>query len=228
MTATPSRLFVTGTDTGVGKTLVTLALMQRGRDRGARVVGLKPVASGCQRTARGLENDDAVRLRESSSVRLPYALVNPYAFEPPIAPHLAAEATGTRIEPARIAASLEAAAAVADLVLIEGAGGWLVPLGPNGTLADLVAYLGVPVVVVVGLRLGCLSHALLTAESITARGVRLAGWVASAIDPTMAAQTENIDALRRRLPAPLLGWLPYAPGVSVAELASSVRLPGEV
>jgi dethiobiotin synthetase len=151
--------------------------------------------------------------------------VNPYAFAPPIAPHLAAEAIGARIDLETIAGTVAAAAAVADLVVVEGVGGWLVPLGGATTVADLAGRLGAPVVLVVGLRLGCLSHALLTAESILHRGARLAGWVANTLDPGMAALDGNVRSLQARLPAPLLGRLPHVPGAPGDELASRLTLP---
>lgn len=217
--------FVTGTDTGVGKTYACAAFLARGRREGLSTVGLKPVASGCERTPQGLRSEDALRLAAEATVTLPYAVVNPWAFEPPIAPHIAAARAGATIDFATVADTLARARAAADLVVVEGVGGWLVPLGEHATVADLVAHLDVPVVLVVGLRLGCLSHALLTAESIRARGLPLAGWTASVLDPGMPALEENIQSLGRRIGAPLLGCLPYAPRALPADVALSLRLP---
>ena len=199
--------FITGTDTGVGKTLVSQILIQRLAQDHARVVGFKPVASGCRKTPDGLRNDDAVALQAISSVALPYATVNPYAFEPAIAPHLAAAAANTHIDIARICATIDAV--VADRVVVEGVGGWLVPLTPDETIADLARRLQLPVVLVVGMRLGCLNHALLTAAAIRQCGLPLVGWVANEIDPTFERCDENIAALADRLDTPLLMRLPW-------------------
>lgn len=217
--------FVTGTDTGVGKTYACAAFLARGRRDGLSTAGLKPVASGCEQTPEGLRSEDALRLAAESTVSLPYTVVNPWAFEPPIAPHIAAARTGTAIEFAAVAGALAHARKAADLVVVEGVGGWLVPLGDRATVADLVVDLDLPVVLVVGLRLGCLNLALLTAESIRARGLPLAGWAASVLDPGMPALEENIRTLMRRIEAPLLGCLPYAPRALPADVALSLRLP---
>lgn len=217
--------FVTGTDTGVGKTCACTALLARGRLEGLSTAGLKPVASGCERGREGLRSDDALRLAEAATVTLPYPVVNPWSLEPPIAPHIAAERVGTTIGFAAIAAALAAARSVADLVVVEGVGGWLAPLSERTTVADLVTHLDLPVVVVVGLRLGCLSHALLTVESLQARGALLAGWIANVLDPGMPALEENVRFLARRVDAPLLGCLPFAPHASAADRALSLRLP---
>jgi len=204
-------LFITGSDTEVGKTEVTLGLIAALQREGRTVLGMKPVAAGCTETADGLRNEDAERIRAQASVQRGYENVNPYAFAPPIAPHIAAEQSGTSIVLGPIEDAYQRLAANADWVLVEGVGGWRVPLGPTLTLADLPKTLELPVLLVVGLRLGCLNHALLSAESIIASGLTLAGWAASHVDPEMAAAEANVDTLRERLPAPCIGVLPWLP-----------------
>lgn len=201
--------FITGTDTGVGKTLVSCVLLHALRARGLRAAGMKPVASGCEQTPAGLRNADALALQAASSSPPDYATLNPYAFAPAIAPHLAAQAAGVTMDFARITSCYQALARQADAVVVEGAGGWRVPLGPSGDMADLAAALGLPVILVVGLRLGCLNHARLSAEAIRTRGLPLAGWVANALDPDMAERAANVATLIQTLPAPCLGQLPY-------------------
>ena len=203
-------LFVTGTDTGVGKTVVAVALLQAMSSRGMRVVGMKPVAAGSARTATGLVNDDVVALTQASNIAAPRELINPYCFEPAIAPHLAASAAGVRISLERIVEAYRALAACADRVVVEGAGGLMVPLNEREDFADLVHGLRLPVVMVVGMRLGCLNHALMTAEALRRRGLRLAGWVANRIDPNMAEFEANRDTLADRIDAPLIGTLPFS------------------
>jgi dethiobiotin synthetase len=202
-------LFITGTDTEIGKTEVTLGLMSALQQRGQCVLGMKPVAAGCEASPHGLRNDDARRLQAEGSVPVDYAQINPYAFAPPIAPHIAAEQAGVEIGLAPIRAAYWDLAGRADWVLVEGVGGWRIPLGPDLELSDLPRALGLPLVLVVGLRLGCLSHALLTVESIQTSGLELVGWVANRIDPAMAAADENLASLRARIPAPCLGVVPY-------------------
>ncbi len=203
-----SGFFITGTDTGVGKTEVALALMAGLQARGLRVIGMKPVAAGGIATPAGFRNDDALRLQRQSSASVAYELVNPYVFTPPIAPHLAASAAGVVMDMAHIQRCYAALAAQADALVVEGAGGWRVPLDERRSMADLVAALELPVILVVGLRLGCLNHALLTAESIGRCGRPMAGWVANGIDPGFAYSAENVAYLERHLPAPLLGVIP--------------------
>jgi dethiobiotin synthetase len=200
--------FITGTDTGVGKTEVALALMAALQARGLRVTGMKPVAAGAVAAPAGLRNDDAVRLQRQSSDSVAYDLVNPYVFEPAIAPHLAAAAADVVIDLDHIKHCYAALAARADALVVEGAGGWRVPLDERRSMADLVKALDLPVILVVGLRLGCLNHAVLTAEAIARSGIRLAGWVANGIDPDFAHSAENVDYLERHLSAPLLGVIP--------------------
>jgi dethiobiotin synthetase len=203
-----NHLFVTGTDTEVGKTYAACALIHALRTRGLAVAAMKPVAAG---TDAGGRNDEIERLRAAASVDAPREWVTPYLFAPPIAPHLAAAEAGQRIDLARIGRCFEELAARADAVVVEGVGGFRVPLNEREDTADLAAMLGLPVVLVVGLRLGCLNHALLTAEAIERRGLHFAGWIGNAIDPAMARPEANITALRNRLPAPCLGLLPHDP-----------------
>ncbi|MGB5736047.1 MAG: dethiobiotin synthase [Thiohalocapsa sp.] len=202
-------LFVTGTDTGVGKTEVSLGLMAALQARGLSVLGMKPVASDGSVGEHGLRCDDAVRLRAQGSVSVPYATVNPYAFEPPIAPHIAAGEAGVEVQLERIHDAYRDLAAQADQVVVEGVGGWLVPLGPSLAVCDLPKALGLPVVLVVGLRLGCLNHSLLTVEAILSRNLRLAGWVASLVDPDMSVREQNIATLAALIDVPCLGVVPW-------------------
>ena len=201
--------FITGTDTGVGKTLVSCALLHAFAALGKSVVGMKPVAAGCEVTPLGLVCEDVTNLMAASNVNAPREQVNPYAFAPPLAPHIAAAKAGVVIEIASICAAYTALRALADVVIVEGVGGWRVPLNAHEDTADMAKQLGLPVILVVGMRLGCLNHALLTAQAIDADGLKLAGWVANAIDPLMQAFDENLAALRSRLTAPLLGISPY-------------------
>lgn len=202
--------FVTGTDTGVGKTFVSCALLHALARRHPRVVGMKPVAAGLVETPEGWDSEDAIALRSASTAQVPRELDNPVRLPDPLSPHIAAERAGTRIDIHHLVACQRALAQHADAVVVEGAGGFLVPLTPEHTGADLAQALGLPVLLVVGLRLGCLNHALLSAEAIRARGLTLAGWVANRIDPGMAAADDNIAFLRQRLGAPLLADIPHS------------------
>lgn len=199
-------LFVTGTDTGVGKTTVSRLLIQQARAAGLRVAGYKPVASGAVATPVGLRNEDALALLDVMDEGADYDAVNPYCFEPPIAPHLAAREDGAVIELAHLDACHARLAAHNDLVIVEGAGGWMVPLDDQTTFADWVAGHGWPVLMVVGMRLGCLNHAMLTAEAV-ARRTALAGWIASMPPPAMDRVEENLAELKRLLPSPCWGIL---------------------
>jgi len=205
---TPHGIFVTGTDTGVGKTLVAAGLLEALRARGVAAVGMKPVAAGCDLVDGAWVNEDVALLRAASGLRAAEELVNPYLYREPIAPHIAAAREGRPIELAVILEAYRRLADQAEFVVVEGAGGFRVPIDARQDLADLAARLGLPVVLVVGMRLGCLNHALLTAEAVAARGLRLAGWVANRIDPDMAAYAENLAALEARLPAPRLAEIP--------------------
>ncbi len=197
--------FITGTDTGVGKTLVSCALLHAFSGEGLHVAGFKPVAAGCDAEGR---NEDARELQAASTMPLDYGQVNPYCFAQAIAPHIAASRNGERIEFSRILAAYRELACQADEVIVEGAGGFLVPLNDRQDSADLARELVLPVILVVGVRLGCLNHAMLTREAIAARGLQLAGWVANVLDAQMPALHDNVAALRERMDAPLLGIVP--------------------
>ncbi len=207
---TPRRFFVTGTDTGVGKTLVTAALLLNARSFGLSAVGLKPVSAGCTLVNGQFVNDDALLLQRHASVLLDYAEVNPAALEPAIAPHIAAGRVGSELRAAGLAAAVTRVADKGhDVLLVEGAGGWLTPLNDSETMADVAGRLGYPVILVVNLRLGCLNHALLTVHAIQSAGLSLAGWVANSSGPAMEAFDENLQTLERRLNCLRLGTVPY-------------------
>ena len=213
--------FITGTDTGVGKTCVSLGLMRALQAQGHTAVGMKPVASGCHVVANGLENDDALRLQSCSSFAVKYSQVNPYAFEAAIAPHLAARINGTSIRIPVISKRFRELSAGADFVVVEGVGGWLVPIDAEQTMQDVAIDLGLPVVLVVAMRLGCLNHALLTAAAIHKSGLRLAGWVANRVDPQCQHEDELVTALGERLPAALLADIGFKPEYSDIEKQAS-------
>ncbi|MFL9709179.1 dethiobiotin synthase [Methylobacillus sp. Pita1] len=201
--------FVTGTDTGVGKTMVSSMLVRQFAARGLRSVGMKPVASGCERQNEQLISEDVTQLLAASNVELSLSDINPYAFEPAIAPHIAAKQAGVQIDLDHILAAFERLQSQADVVIVEGAGGFYVPLDDQHDIADLAAKLGLPVILVVGMRLGCINHALLTAEAIRQRGLALAGWVANQADPRMAMLEENLQTLKQRMPATCLGLVSW-------------------
>jgi dethiobiotin synthetase len=205
-------VFVTGTDTGVGKTRVAVCLLQIFASAGLQAVGMKPVASGSVQTTDGLRNEDAVALRAAASTLRPYELVNPYAFIPPIAPHLAAAEAGVTIELTRILTAFNQLSAGSDVVVVEGVGGWQVPLSDSFGIPDLAKALALPVIVVVGLRLGCLNHALLSTRAIREDGMKLAGWVANGIDPGFDRRAGNLATLKQAIQAPLWGEIPWQPG----------------
>ena len=201
--------FITGTDTGVGKTRIARMLLEALACIGEPAVGMKPVASGCRETAAGLRSEDAEELLAASGVPSEYTDVNPYAFAPACAPHLAARASGVEIRPDRILECFRRLGQKAPWVVVEGVGGWMVPLGVRLTMADVARALRVPAILVVGMRLGCLNHALLTAAAIQREGVPLAGWIANQIDPAMTRVEENTSALAERIDAPMLAAFPY-------------------
>ena len=204
--------FITGTDTEVGKTVVACLLLRELAKSGLRVVGMKPVASGCVRLGSGeLENEDVLAHAQASNVEAALSLRNPYAFEQPISPHLAAAAAGVTLDLNLLRECNEKLAELADLVIVEGAGGWLAPLDNNRTMADLAAIMKLPVILVVGLRLGCLNHAMLSAKAIRDSGLALVGWIANCIDPVMLARDENLAYLNAHIPAPCLGVVPHKP-----------------
>jgi dethiobiotin synthetase len=213
-------VFITGTDTGVGKTWVSCALMRQLIGEGLRVVGMKPVASGAQMHAGELRNDDALQLMANANVAVPYDIVNPYCFAPPIAPHIAAHQAGTTIAVDVIQNAYRELSTVADVVVVEGVGGWAVPINAEQTMADVAAILNLPVIMVVGMRLGCLNHALLTAQNIQSTSLTLAAWVANIIDPVMPMLQENIETLRSRINAPLAAISPH---VSAASQANAIH-----
>lgn len=212
--------FITGTDTEVGKTFVACALLHAIRRSGWTALGMKPIAAGFDADGK---NEDVEQLIAASSLLAPRALVNPYAFRAAIAPHIAAAEEGRTIELANIVAAFAQLRGLADAVLVEGVGGFCVPLGAEIDTADLAVALDLPVVLVVGMRLGCINHALLSVQAITARGLTLAGWVANRIDPAMARFEENLAALQERIGAPLLGVVPY--GSTPEAAALGLRLP---
>lgn len=218
-------LFITGTDTAVGKSVATATLLCALRTRGLRAIGMKPLASGCESTPSGWRNEDALLLQSVSDPVPEYDDVNPYALPLPLAPELAAADAGIEISLAPILAAHARLAAQADTVVVEGVGGWSAPLSATLDQADLVRALDLPVVLVVGLRLGCLNHARLTARAIAADGAHLVGWIANEIDPSMQCIDENFTLLRQRLPIPCLGRLPYSPHPDPQRLAHLLDLP---
>jgi dethiobiotin synthetase len=212
--------FVTGTDTEVGKTTIAAGLLYAARQAGLSTAAAKPVASGCERTVDGLRNSDALALLGECTLPLRYDEVNPLAFEPAIAPHLAAREAGVALTVAALAAPVRQVLALqAQFSLVEGAGGWRVPLAGDETLSDLAIELGLPVILVVGVRLGCINHALLSAEAIERDGLRLAGWVANVVDPGTSRLEENLATLTERLASPCLGQVPRLPTADPADVA---------
>jgi dethiobiotin synthetase len=216
--------FVTGTDTGVGKTLVSCALLHAFAASGQRAVGMKPVAAGAQFDNGVWRNDDVEQLIAASNVQAPREAVNPYCFEQPIAPHIAASLNNNAIKIRQIRHDYLVLAALAEVVIVEGAGGFLVPLNDHETSADLAQQLGLPVLLVVGMRLGCLNHALLTAEVIRARGLTLAGWIANHIDAQMPHADENVATLSTKLDAPLLGRIAFTQDLNAAAIAAQLNV----
>jgi len=218
-------LYVTGTDTGIGKTMSSCALLHGLRGRGLRAVGMKPVASGCEATAQGWVNEDALALQAASDPRPGYGMVNPYALPEPLAPEIAAAEAGVDIELAPLRRAFDGLRAQADVVVVEGVGGWAAPLSGTLDQSHLARAFDLPVVLVVGLRLGCLNHARLTAAAIAADGLRCVGWIANEIDPEMARRDENFALLGARLAMPCWGRIGYRPGGDASLAAESLRLP---
>ena len=205
--------FITGTDTDAGKTLITTGLLAAARKHELKAFGLKPVAAGCEQAEGGLRNDDALKLMAASSMELSYELVNPVTVEPAIAPHIALAKEGNRITIDRLAGHCRGALMRKyDLAFVEGAGGWRVPLNDREFLSQLPKALDVPVILVVGMKLGCLNHAMLTAEAIVRDGLKIVGWVANRIDPAMSCFEENLETLASLMPAPCLGVVPRLSG----------------
>ena len=205
MGLTAQSYFVVGTDTNVGKTYISSAILRHFAANGSKTIGMKPIASGCELDAQGeFMNEDVSVLVQASNVVAPIDLVNPYRFIPAIAPHIAAEQINVEIKLDVISKAYEQLNTLADVVIVEGAGGFLVPINQHQTLADLALALDIPIILVVGMRLGCINHALLTVEAIRARGLHLAGWIANQIDPAMAMFEENLQSLQQRIAAPCL------------------------
>lgn len=220
----PHGFFITGTDTGVGKTLVACALLHAFAQRGLRVTGMKPVAAGAQWEGGVWINDDVEQLLAAGNVNAPREAVNPYCFAPPIAPHIAASLENKLIDIKHLIDNYRRLSALADIVIVEGAGGFCVPLNEHETSADFARELAVPIILVVGMRLGCLNHALLTAEVIRARGLTLAGWVANHIDPAMVHADANVAALQARLAAPLIARFGFSALHDARTLAAEIDL----
>ena len=223
--------FVTSTDTGVGKTLVSCALLHAFALTEKSVLGMKPVAAGCSPSPHGLRCTDVEALRTASTVAAPQDWINPYALAAPVAPHLAAQQTAIHLELAVMVNAYRQLQRLAEVVIVEGVGGWMVPFNATETSADLAQQLGLPVIMVVGMRLGCLNHALLTAQAIQSKGLQLRGWVANRIDPEMTLFDENVQSLQARLTAPLLGVIPHlvAPqALAVVPLLNLGRLEHDV
>ncbi|MEH0873771.1 dethiobiotin synthase [Pectobacterium cacticida] len=207
------RWFVTGTDTDVGKTVASMALLQAANQAGYRTAGYKPVASGCQMTAAGMRNGDALALQANSSVRLDYEAVNPLAFMEPTSPHIISAVAQRPISLSTLSAGLRALETQADWLLVEGAGGWFTPLSDRVTFADWVIREQLPVILVVGIKLGCINHALLTANAIRHAGLHLGGWIANDVIPPGKWHQPYLQTLQQRLSAPMLGEIPYLPDI---------------
>lgn len=221
--------FITGTDTDIGKTLVSAAMLHVLAENGIRAAGMKPVAAGAVLRDGVLHNDDADALAAAASVALPAELATPYLLRAPASPHIAAGLESVEIDPQHIQACYDRVAGMADAVVVEGVGGFRVPLNDSFDTADLAQQLGLPVVMVVGLRLGCLNHALLTAEAIAARGLKLVGWVGNVVDLGMQHGIANVETLSKRMQAPLLGCVPRLPAGLPAAAAAHLdfsSLPG--
>lgn len=218
--------FVTGTDTEIGKTLISSAILHKLVQTGVRACGMKPIAAGAEERDGTLHNEDADMLRAAGNVNLPQHITTPFMLREPCAPHIAAALEGVTIEPVPILAAYAEILGASDATVVEGVGGFCVPFSDDFDSAGLAVQLNLPVVLVVGMRLGCISHALLTAEAIVARGLVLAGWVANLVDPDMRFVDDNISALEQRMPAPLLGRVPRLDTPSAAEAAAFIELAG--
>jgi len=219
-------VFVTGTDTGCGKTWLSVELIRQLRGQGLRVAGFKPVAAGAALRDGNLVNDDALALAEAGGLDIPYATINPYCFAPPIAPHLAAAEVRVRVGIGPIRVAFKELVGCSDFVVVEGAGGWRVPLGPGLDMQLLALELGLPVLLVVGLRLGCINHALLSEQAILTSGARLLGWVGAQVDPGMASLNENIATLGSALSRPCLGILPHPGALNAPDREFPLDLRG--
>ena len=212
--------FITGTDTGAGKTWATIALMRYFKNKGLSVVGMKPVAAGCVWQDGQLKNADAMLMQEHATRALDYKQINPYAFEMPVSPHIAAKNNPVQLDViAKAFCDLEDKA---DVILVEGAGGWLAPLNNECDIADLAKVLQIPVIMVVAIRLGCINHARLTFNAIQTAGVQCAGWLALCVDPEMQKQDENVETIKNKISAPFLGTLPYTKEMDFELLAANI------
>ncbi len=219
------RFFIAGTDTDVGKTFVSQALLEAAKTESMSCFALKPVAAGCEQTAAGLRSEDALKLMQSSSVKLSYQQVNPIALEQAVAPHVAAKNANKNISLQRVVGFCRGAMLnQVDFLLVEGAGGWRVPLNSRETMAQIPKELSLPVILVVGIKLGCINHAMLTVEAILNDGLSLAGWVANHIDPQMSASADSVDALRSAIGAPLIGTIPYLPDASPQKASEYLQI----
>ena len=214
--------FITGTDTDVGKTCATIALMRYFKRQGKTVLGMKPVASGCTLQADELKNADALLIQENASVKVDYQLINPYAYELPVSPHIAGVHNPVKL--ATIVERFNSLKALADVVIVEGAGGWYAPLNAQDDISDLAKVLALPVILVVGLRLGCINHAKLSYQAIQLSGIACVGWIAVCVDPDLLNRDENIQTITAALPVPLLGILPYQQALDFELLADQLTL----
>ncbi|MBT5106144.1 MAG: dethiobiotin synthase [Porticoccaceae bacterium] len=221
-------LFITGTDTDVGKTVVACGFLAAANQQGLRTAAIKPVAAGCEVTEQGMTNSDALQLQAAASHKLSYQQINPVALEPAIAPHIAAAEAGLRMSASRLVGYCRGVSLMpVDMVVVEGAGGWRVPINSRETLADVARELECAVIVVVGMRLGCLNHALLTMEAIRRDGLQIAGWVANILDPEMPRLQENIDTLKQCINEPCLGTVPRLDDLSAERVADFLTVPGQ-
>ena len=218
-----NKYFISGTDTAVGKTLLTTALIKAAQAAGKTAIGLKPVAAGCEFEDGTWKNDDAIQLQAVGSTALSYEQINPVALQEFMAPHIAAAHEGKNIDAVTLCRHVDGLPTV-DLTFIEGAGGWLVPLNDSETMADIAVGLHTKVILVVGLRLGCINHTLLSIASIEQAGLQVAGWIANTIDPQMAALEENIKTLEQRIKAPLLGLIPFMHNPAAEAAAESLNI----
>ena len=214
-----SAYFITGTDTNVGKTWATVALMHAFRQQGKTVIGMKPVASGCNEYH---QNEDALLLQQHASITIDYALINPYAYQQAVSPHIAGVDNPVALDKVRKA--LCTLQNKADTILVEGVGGWYAPINHYQTVSDMAVYLNLPVIVVVAIRLGCINHARLTYEAIRASGLVCAGWIANCTDSKMLHRDENIATIEKLLHAPLMGTLPYQEQADFSVLAQALAL----
>ncbi len=216
--------FITGTDTEIGKTWFTLALMAKLQAQGKSVMGMKPVASGCKDLGEGLRSDDALQIMQQASHLQDYAIVNPYAFAPPIAPHIAAEKAEIKIDLDQIYSAYSTLQSQSDVVVVEGIGGWRVPISDKTSMVDLVRVLDLPVIMVVGIKLGCINHAILTAEAIRADGENLCGWVSNQLDKDYLFKQETIDTLNEKLACPQIADLAYMKDIEPDKMLDRINL----